>query len=120
MHRCRSPFIVAFYGAYARRGCLWLATEWMDCGALDVVLRRTGPLPEPILTTVAASVCLAERPAAWAVFSPAFRGCVGRQVLLGLNYLFSELRVLHRGRPGLQTRTRPAQPCFLPPSPRGG
>lgn len=35
LHRCISPFIVDFYGAFFQEGAVYICMEWMDGGSID-------------------------------------------------------------------------------------
>lgn len=69
LHRCRSPHIVAFYGALFREGDVCMATEFMDGGSLD----RYGRVP----------------------ITGGVLGRVGVMVVRGLLYLWKE-SIMHR------------------------
>ncbi|KAJ1554145.1 Dual specificity mitogen-activated protein kinase kinase dSOR1, partial [Cladochytrium tenue] len=71
VHIIRSEYIVASYGAFSHEGDVAIVMEYMDCGSLDYIYRRTGPIPEPIAARVAV------------------------HVLRGLEYL-SEKNIVHR------------------------
>jgi hypothetical protein len=72
MHKCKSPYIVSFHGAFLNEGDISICMEFMDCGALDSIYRHLGPFPE----VVAAKASYA--------------------VLRGLTYLYEEMRIIHR------------------------
>ncbi len=87
LYQCQSPYIVGYYGAFFARDMICICTEWMDCGALDVVATVMRIVPEPILSYIA------------------------HAVLNGLLYLYDRLRVVHRGprassHPSLRPRPR--------------
>lgn len=63
--------MVQFYGATFHEGEVAVTLEFMDIGGLDSLLKKTGPVPEPVLA------------------------CIAFQVLWGLAYLQHEKRV-HR------------------------
>lgn len=46
LHECNSPYIVGFYGAYHSDGEINICMEYMDGGSLDLVLKKTGKIPE--------------------------------------------------------------------------
>lgn len=72
LRRCHHANILHCYGAFLTGLQVSIALEYMDCGAFDSVLKRCGPLPEPVLAEVA------------------------RSVLRGLEYLHRELNIMHR------------------------
>ncbi|QIW96285.1 hypothetical protein AMS68_001803 [Peltaster fructicola] len=37
LHRCISPFIVEFYGAFFQEGAVYICMEWMDGGSIDKI-----------------------------------------------------------------------------------
>ncbi|CAB4063526.1 MAP2K1 [Lepeophtheirus salmonis] len=41
LHKCNSPYIVGFYGAYHSDGEINICMEYMDGGSLDLVLKKT-------------------------------------------------------------------------------
>lgn len=46
LHECNSPYIVGFYGAYHSDGEINICMEYMDGGSLDLILKKTGRIPE--------------------------------------------------------------------------
>ncbi|GBN93206.1 Dual specificity mitogen-activated protein kinase kinase 1 [Araneus ventricosus] len=72
LHECNSPYIVGFYGAFYSDGEINICMEYMDGGSLDLVLKKAGRIPEPIL------------------------GKVTIAVLKGLNYLREKHQIMHR------------------------
>ncbi|XP_052792824.1 dual specificity mitogen-activated protein kinase kinase 1-like isoform X1 [Mya arenaria] len=56
LHECNSPYIVGFYGAFYSDGEISICMEYMDGGSLDLILKKAGRIPEPILGKVTASV----------------------------------------------------------------
>ncbi|KAG8200849.1 hypothetical protein JTE90_015756 [Oedothorax gibbosus] len=72
LHECNSPHIVGFYGAFYSDGEINICMEYMDGGSLDLVLKKAGRIPEPIL------------------------GKVTIAVLKGLNYLREKHQIMHR------------------------
>ncbi|EKU20136.1 ser thr kinase [Nannochloropsis gaditana CCMP526] len=46
------PSLVAFYGAFYREGCITLALEMMDGGALANLVAQLGPIPERALANM--------------------------------------------------------------------
>ena len=72
LHNCNSPYIVGFYGAFYSEGEISICMEYMDGLSLDIVLKKEGQIPEPIL------------------------GKITLAVLQGLMYLKDKLSILHR------------------------
>ncbi|KAK9479115.1 kinase-like domain-containing protein [Lipomyces japonicus] len=72
MHECHSKYIVSFYGAFVNEGDVVMCMEYMDCGSLDRIMERTGPLNEAIL------------------------GKITESVVEGLTYLYNLNRIIHR------------------------
>ncbi|UYV72527.1 MAP2K1, partial [Cordylochernes scorpioides] len=72
LHGCNSPHIVGFYGAFYSSGEINICMEYMDGGSLDLVLKKAGKIPEPIL------------------------GKVTIAVLKGLTYLREKHQIMHR------------------------
>ncbi len=72
MHECHSPHIVSFYGAFLSAGEVIMCMEYMDCGSLDTITKRGGPIP------------------------PAVLGQITLAVLSGLTYLYNVHRIIHR------------------------
>jgi mitogen-activated protein kinase kinase len=56
LHRCVSPFIIDFYGAFFQEGAVYMCVEYMDGGSIDK-LYEDG-LPENILRKVALSTIM--------------------------------------------------------------
>ncbi|CUF99019.1 protein kinase, putative [Bodo saltans] len=66
------PYLVDFYGAYSHEGCVYIAMECMDGSLVDLA-----PMPDAALASVS------------------------RDVLLGLQYLHQQRRLIHRDmKPG--------------------
>jgi len=72
LHRCNSPYIVGFYGAFFSDGEISLCMEYMDGGSLDLILKRVFRIPEQVL------------------------GKITVAVLAGLRYLRDQQKLLHR------------------------
>ncbi|KAK9765661.1 MAP kinase kinase (MEK) [Basidiobolus ranarum] len=74
LHDCNSPHIVSFYGAFMHENDVKISIcmEYMDMGSLDHLYRRIGPIPEPVIGSIAFSV------------------------LDGLIYLYDNHRIIHR------------------------
>ncbi|UZJ56757.1 hypothetical protein CBS101457_006077 [Exobasidium rhododendri] len=72
LHECNSPHIVSFYGAYLAEPHICMCMEYMDCGSLDVICRRNGPIRP--------DVC----------------GKIVVVVVHGLTYLYDVHRIIHR------------------------
>ncbi|CRG89472.1 mitogen-activated protein kinase kinase [Talaromyces islandicus] len=56
LHRCVSPFIIDFYGAFFQEGAVYICVEYMDGGSVDR-LYKDG-MPENILRKVALSTVM--------------------------------------------------------------
>ncbi|KAI9886029.1 MAG: hypothetical protein M1823_002196 [Watsoniomyces obsoletus] len=56
LHRCTSPFIVDFYGAFFQEGAVYICMEFMDGGSVDK-LYGDG-IPEPVLRKMALSTVM--------------------------------------------------------------
>ena len=56
LHRCVSPFIVDFYGAFFQEGAVYICLEFMDGGSIDK-LYGDG-IPEPVLRKIALSTVM--------------------------------------------------------------
>lgn len=50
LHRCASPFIVDFYGAFFQEGAVYICMEFMDGGSIDKIY--AGGMPEGVLAKV--------------------------------------------------------------------
>nr|UCK81528.1 dual specificity mitogen-activated protein kinase kinase 1 [Arenicola marina] len=72
LHMCNSPYIVGFYGAFYSDGEISICMEYMDGGSLDLILKKAGRIPEPIL------------------------GKISVAVLKGLCYLREKHQIMHR------------------------
>ncbi|CAN6629210.1 hypothetical protein TRVA0_012S00694 [Trichomonascus vanleenenianus] len=72
MHDCHSKHIVEYYGAFTHESDVIMCMEYMDCGSLDRVLKKHGPICEPIIAKITGDV------------------------LEGLTYLYDEHRIIHR------------------------
>ncbi|CAJ0578359.1 unnamed protein product, partial [Mesorhabditis spiculigera] len=72
LHKCNSPFIVGFYGAFVDNNDISICMEYMDGLSLDIILQRVGRLQEP------------------------FVGRISVAVVRGLTYLKDEIKILHR------------------------
>ncbi|KAK6540064.1 hypothetical protein TWF694_008894 [Orbilia ellipsospora] len=70
LHRCVSPYIIDFYGAFFQEGAVYICIEWMDGGSMDK-LYGDG-VPEHVLKKVT-----------WAT-------------VMGLKYLKEEHNIIHR------------------------
>jgi len=51
LHRCSSPYIIDFYGAFFQEGSVYMCIEYMDGGSLDKLY--TGGIPEGVLKKIA-------------------------------------------------------------------
>lgn len=72
LHECNSPYIVGFYGAYHSDGEINICMEYMDGGSLDLILKKTGKIPEKYSRKI---------------------NCA---VLRGLSYLREKHQIIHR------------------------
>ncbi|CCX33994.1 kinase-like domain-containing protein [Pyronema domesticum] len=72
MHECHSPYIVSFYGAFLNEGDVVMCMEYMDCGSLDNIAKKIGPIRIDVL------------------------GKISEAVVEGLHYLYNEHKILHR------------------------
>jgi len=72
LHKCNSPYIVGFYGAFTNNNDISICMEFMDGLSLDIVLQTVGRVEEKWVGRIAVAV------------------------LKGLNYLKSEFNILHR------------------------
>ncbi|XP_066600423.1 dual specificity mitogen-activated protein kinase kinase dSOR1 [Prorops nasuta] len=72
LHECNFAHIVGFYGAFYSDGEISICMEYMDGGSLDLILKKAGRIPEPILGTITSAV------------------------LKGLSYLRDKHAIMHR------------------------
>ncbi|ESO06319.1 hypothetical protein HELRODRAFT_155691 [Helobdella robusta] len=72
LHECNSPYIVGYYGSFYADGEISICMEYMDGGSLDLILKKAGRIPEPIL------------------------GMISDAVLKGLSYLREKHKIMHR------------------------
>lgn len=56
LHRCVSPFIIDFYGAFFQEGAVYMCVEYMDGGSIDKLYG--GGVPENILRKVTLSTVM--------------------------------------------------------------
>ena len=56
LHRCVSPFIIDFYGAFFQEGAVYICVEYMDGGSIDNLYKEG--VPENILRKVALSTIM--------------------------------------------------------------
>lgn len=56
LHRCLSPFIIDFYGAFFQEGAVYICVEYMDGGSIDNVY--TNGVPENVLRKVILSTVM--------------------------------------------------------------
>ena len=56
LHRCVSPFIIDFYGAFFQEGAVYICIEFMDCGSVDK-LYGDG-IPEGVLRKITMSTIM--------------------------------------------------------------
>ncbi|KAI9849826.1 MAG: hypothetical protein M1837_000040 [Sclerophora amabilis] len=57
LHRCISPFIIDFYGAFFQEGAVYICMEYMDGGSIDKLYDNTG-VPENILRKITLSTVM--------------------------------------------------------------
>jgi len=72
LHKCNSPYIVGYYGAFTDNNDISICMEYMDGLSLDILLRKVGRVEEPLVGRIAVAV------------------------VKGLTYLKEELKILHR------------------------
>eukprot|EP00300_Choanocystis_sp_HF-7_P036280 c52120_g1_i1.p1 GENE.c52120_g1_i1~~c52120_g1_i1.p1 ORF type:complete len:438 (+),score=63.13 c52120_g1_i1:26-1339(+) len=53
------PFVVRSFACFLIEDIITIVLEFMDCGSLESVIKRIGPLPEWIIREVALQICLA-------------------------------------------------------------
>lgn len=73
MKTCRSPYIVSFFGAQFSDGDVILLMEFMDLGSLDSIYKKLGCIEQDVVVHI--------------IFNS----------LKGLDYLWSEKKIVHRG-----------------------
>lgn len=56
LHRCVSPFIIDFYGAFFQEGAVYICVEFMDGGSIDKIYKEG--IPENILRKVTLSTVM--------------------------------------------------------------
>lgn len=56
LHRCVSPFIIDFYGAFFQEGAVYICVEYMDGGSIDKLYKKG--IPENILRKVTLSTVM--------------------------------------------------------------
>lgn len=56
LHKCRSPFIIDFYGAFFQEGAVYICMENMDGGSIDKIYQ--GGVPEGVLRKIAYSTVM--------------------------------------------------------------
>jgi serine/threonine protein kinase len=57
LYHSSSPHIIKFYGAFFSEGHIFIALELMDAGSLHDVLKKTGAMPENVVSKIAHQVC---------------------------------------------------------------
>lgn len=72
LNNCNSPYIVGYYGSFYSDGEISICMEYMDGGSLDLIQKKIGRIPEPIL------------------------GMISISVLKGLSYLREKHQIIHR------------------------
>jgi len=50
LHKCRSPYIIEFYGAFFQEGAVYICMEYMDGGSIDKLYK--GGVPEEVLRKI--------------------------------------------------------------------
>jgi mitogen-activated protein kinase kinase len=50
LHRCLSPYIIDFYGAFFQEGAVYICIEYMDGGSIDSIY--AGGIPESVLRKI--------------------------------------------------------------------
>ncbi|KAI6198030.1 hypothetical protein M3Y94_01296800 [Aphelenchoides besseyi] len=73
LHKCNSPYIIGFYGAFTDVNDISICMEYMDGLSLDKVMKKSGRIAEPRAGRIAVAV------------------------IKGLIYLKEEFHILHRG-----------------------
>ena len=56
LHDCNLMHIVGFYGEFISDGEISICMEYLDGGSLDLILKKAGRIPEPILGTITSAV----------------------------------------------------------------
>lgn len=56
LHRCVSPFIIDFYGAFFQEGAVYICMEWMDGGSIDKLYGQG--IPEGVLRKITLSTVM--------------------------------------------------------------
>ncbi|RKO96944.1 Pkinase-domain-containing protein, partial [Caulochytrium protostelioides] len=56
MHKCSSDYIVSFFGAFLNEGDIHICMEYMDCGSLDTIYKKTGPIHEDVVGKITLAV----------------------------------------------------------------
>lgn len=56
LHRCVSPFIIEFYGAFFQEGAVYICLEYMDGGSVDKLYG--GGIPEAVLRKITLSTVM--------------------------------------------------------------
>jgi len=72
LHKCNSPYIVGYYGAYHSDGEINICMEYMNGGSLDLALKQEGKIPEKYTRKITYAV------------------------LRGLSYLRERHQIIHR------------------------
>ena len=55
LHRCISPYIIDFYGAFFQEGAVYICMEFMDGGSMDKLYMEG--VPEGVLRKITYSMC---------------------------------------------------------------
>ncbi|KAI9205950.1 kinase-like domain-containing protein [Polychytrium aggregatum] len=72
LKKCKSEYIVSFYGAYLDESDVAICMEYMDLGSFDHIYKKVGPVPEDVM------------------------GKITYSVIKGLVYLYDGHRIIHR------------------------
>lgn len=72
MHDCQCPHIVGYFGAFANESDVIMCMEYMDCGSLDRIIKKFGPIREDVI------------------------GKITVAIVEGLTYLYDQHRIIHR------------------------
>lgn len=51
------PYVVRSFGCFFREDIITIVLEFMDCGSLEGVLKKAGPLPEWMIREIAFQIC---------------------------------------------------------------
>lgn len=97
LHECNFTHIVGFYGAFYSDGEISICMEYMDGGSLDLILKKAGKIPEPILgETISRFAYDYERRRRLTRCVSIIPGTITLAVLKGLSYLRDKHAIMHR------------------------